>query len=183
MIDGIFAIIHSYSSLDNAALNIMTEGGDLIAATMLGDRLLMSIDESDGSLIESDVEKGIQTHKLAASMGSSYSAVRLGNHYIGRKTDGDPNVDYENLHDALAWMLVGSERGDPSGDFSFNMHTEGRDLDKTFLAAVCDRQAELYSELQSLREKQGLGEFDNSPMPGIESIPPGTLFSSRRPCE
>ncbi|MDZ7770679.1 MAG: hypothetical protein U5K38_17225 [Woeseiaceae bacterium] len=65
--DGITQSDHSYDSLSDADLNQLANGGDMIAATMLGDRFLASKDSDDR-------ERGIEMHRKAVTLGSTYSS-------------------------------------------------------------------------------------------------------------
>lgn len=162
---GTVAATHPYQAFDNPTLDQLAEDGDMTAMVILGDRLL-------GTLDPVRQQRGLELHYEAVLLGSTYSSSALGTDALRQEPSGDPARDVARIRDGLAWHVVTSALGDPSGDYAYGMYLSTRNFDEDFLKTVCIRAEQLQQQIDFERKNRGLGELTRAPFPQRESLIP-----------
>ncbi|MDJ0938187.1 MAG: hypothetical protein QNJ00_00355 [Woeseiaceae bacterium] len=172
---GIVYPSHSYESLTTDSLEDLVDANDALAAAVLADRFV-------GSLDPAVVQKGLDLHKRAVALGSSYSANIIGSHYISKNiASDDPSSTVERFTEGLAWFLVAADAGDPGNRMAFYLQVRDRDVSAEGFAAVCARAEEIAGEIDAVRNSVGLKPRKVDPMPGFEDLS-GTPRKFSDPC-
>ena len=160
---GVLQADHPYQAYDNETLEALVDGGDMVAATVLGDRLLVSNDPAER-------EKGLSVHEEAVVLGATYSAMVLAGEALHHEMSGDARKDIEKLEEGLAWYVFASNRGDAAANYSFRQFVQARNLSPVVVSAACERAKALRSRLAEERASRGLGEFDDSSFPQMDQL-------------
>lgn len=153
---------HPYQAYDDSTLSQLAEGNDMVASVILADRLIASPDAEQK-------EVGYKLHERAVVLGSTYSALVLGQD----KLYLEPPEGYDAFDaksDGLAWLLFASARGDPGGALALQLFTQSPALDPAELASACDKSIALRELMESKRQALGLPEFDDLPHPATDQV-------------
>lgn len=160
---GIVQPTHPYQGYSDQTLEQLVDSGDMVAAAILGDRLLAKNNEENR-------QKGLSLHKEAVVLGSTYSAVILGGENLHRGMSGDAQSDFAKIRDGLAWYLYASHRGDAAGDYNFQQYVSSRNVTAAMINTACTQAKSLRVEFDAERRSRGLGEFDDSPFPQLSEL-------------
>lgn len=139
--------------------------GDMLAAQLLGYQMLGS--EEGDRYLENAVRWGsIQAlHFLSAS----FQAKTDGRVKLVESDTPKPDLQKQYGVSALAYLFVSDMRGaGGTAAFSIEELMEKVTYTDQDIVNACEQAKELYLEFEQARKAEGLGPFDNSPIPGVD---------------
>lgn len=173
--EGIVEQTHPYTALDDESLQVLVDSLDMVAASVLADRLM-------GSQNPVEQERALRLHRKAAVLGSTYSSGVLGTEILNIAGSGQPIDDVNTITDGLAWQLFTAKRGDPIGRISAEQYLDVVEIDESVLAIACQKADLLMQQANQERSEIGLPFYENSAFPGIRKAEKDGWISSASIC-